>query len=152
MDPEVLKNSVRRQYPAAYKLQILEKADACAQHGELAALLRREGLYSSHLTTWRKQREEGILSGLKPRKRGRKARPQEPIIKYAINLCWIKRPLTSLLVDGNANQPQSAGERHAAISDIDHDRPPLARRPVARQGRICGGWIDLEIIEVVSCL
>ncbi len=79
VDPEVLERPVRRQYPAAYKLRILEEADACTQHGELGALLRREGLYSSHLTTWRKQREEGILSGLKPKKRGRKARPKDPV-------------------------------------------------------------------------
>ncbi|NIL97678.1 MAG: transposase [Planctomycetales bacterium] len=74
-----MERPVRRQYPAAYKLRILEEADACTQHGELGALLRREGLYSSHLTTWRKQREEGILSGLKPKKRGRKARPKDPV-------------------------------------------------------------------------
>ena len=49
------------------------------EHGEVGALLRREGLYSSHLTTWRRQREAGILSGLKPKQRGRKANPIHPL-------------------------------------------------------------------------
>jgi transposase len=52
----------------------LEEADRC-EPGEIGALLRREGLYSSHLTTWRRQREAGALAGLTPRKRGRRAQP-----------------------------------------------------------------------------
>ena len=79
VDPEVLEKPIRRRYTAEYKLRILDEADTCTQHGELGALLRREGLYSSHLRTWRKQRKEGILNGLKPKKRGRKARPKDPV-------------------------------------------------------------------------
>ena len=52
-DPEVTARHVRRRFTTAYKLAILRKADACTRHGELGALLRREGLYSSHLITWR---------------------------------------------------------------------------------------------------
>ena len=71
-DPEVSTRAKRRTFTAAYKRRILEEADGCTEHGEMGALLRREGLYSSHLTTWRRQREAGELAGLKPKKRGRK--------------------------------------------------------------------------------
>jgi hypothetical protein len=54
----------------------LQEADACTHSGEIGALLRREGLYSSHLNTWRYQRARGELQGLTPAKRGRKADPQ----------------------------------------------------------------------------
>ncbi len=75
-DPEVLEKGRRRTFTAKYKLHILEQADRCTEAGQVGALLRREGLYSSHLTDWRRQRESGALSGLAPRKRGRKANPQ----------------------------------------------------------------------------
>lgn len=74
-DPEVLERPRRRKFPAKYKLQMVEEADACTRQGEIGALLRREGLYSSHLTTWRRLRDSGALAGLTPRKRGRKANP-----------------------------------------------------------------------------
>ena len=74
-DVEVSEKPVRRRYSAAYKLRILEEADACRENtGELGALLRRKGLYSSHLNTWRRQRRERTLAGLSPKKRGRKSR------------------------------------------------------------------------------
>ena len=75
-DPEVVPRAKRRQFSAKYKLRILTEADQCSQRGEIGALLRREGLYSSHLTTWRKQRDRGQLQGLSPKKRGRKPDPQ----------------------------------------------------------------------------
>ena len=78
-DPEVAEKPVRRRFAAAYKLKILEEADQCIQPGELGTLLRREGLYSSHLRTWKQQREEGALHGLAPRKRGRKAKRKDPL-------------------------------------------------------------------------
>jgi transposase len=65
----------RRRFTAEYKRRILQEAEACTQPGEVGALLRREGLYSSHLTTWRRQRTRGELQGLTPAKRGRKADP-----------------------------------------------------------------------------
>lgn len=72
-DPEVLPKAKRRTFTATYKLWVLEEADKCReQPGQIGALLRREGLYSSHLTTWRRQREAGQMAGLKPQKRGRK--------------------------------------------------------------------------------
>jgi transposase-like protein len=75
-DPEVVVKAERRHFSAEYKRRVLQEADACAQPGEVGALLRREGLYSSHLTTWRQQRRRGELHGLTPAKRGRKADPQ----------------------------------------------------------------------------
>ena len=74
-DPEVVVKPERRHFTAEYKRRILHEADACMQRGEVGALLRREGLYSSHLTTWRRQRTHGELHGLTPAKRGRKADP-----------------------------------------------------------------------------
>ena len=71
-DPEVPVKAKRRTFSAVYKLRILEEADNCREPGEVGALLRREGLYSSNLTKWRRQREAGGLDGLKPKKRGRK--------------------------------------------------------------------------------
>jgi transposase len=77
--PEVPEKPVRRRFAAEYKLRILAEADACRERGSLGELLRREGLYSSHLGTWQKQREEGVLAGLAPRRRGRKAKPKNPL-------------------------------------------------------------------------
>lgn len=78
-DPEVQENPRRRTFTAAYKLKILEAADNCSKPEERGALLRREGLYHSHLLTWRKQRKAGQISGLSPRKRGRRAVPINPL-------------------------------------------------------------------------
>ena len=75
-DPEVVVKPKRRQFTAEYKRRILQEAEACTQPGEVGALLRREGLYSSHLTSWRHQRQRGELQGLTPAKRGRKSDPQ----------------------------------------------------------------------------
>jgi transposase-like protein len=72
-DPEVVAGPKRRTFTAEYKLRILAEADAAAAHpGAIGALQRREGLYSSHLVTWRREREAGILKGLTPRQRGPK--------------------------------------------------------------------------------
>lgn len=71
-DPEVVPVAKRRQFSAEYKLRILEEADQCQERGQIGALLRREGLYSSHLTRWRQQRSDGQLQGLTSKKRGRK--------------------------------------------------------------------------------
>lgn len=72
-DPEVPAKAQRRRYSVDYKLQILDEADRATQPGEVAALLRREGLYSSHLAAWRKQRREGTLAS-GGQKRGRKGK------------------------------------------------------------------------------
>ena len=72
-DPEVTPPIRRRRFTVTYKQGILEEAERCTQPGELGALLRREGLYASHLTRWRAQRRAGQLE---PQRRGRKADPQ----------------------------------------------------------------------------
>jgi transposase len=77
-DPEVESKAKRRQYSAAYKRHILNEADKGGP-GAIASLLRREGLYSSHLTTWRRQRESGEIAGLEPHKRGKKPVPKNPL-------------------------------------------------------------------------
>ena len=79
-DPEVVVEAKRRRFTAEYKLRILAEADAAAaQPGGIGALQRREGLYSSHLVTWRRERQAGMLQGLTPHKRGPKSKrnPQE---------------------------------------------------------------------------
>jgi len=63
---------------------VLREADACRGEGEIGALLRREGLYSSHLTTWRRQREGGALAGMRARKRGPKGRAEDPRVKQLV--------------------------------------------------------------------
>ncbi len=76
-DPEVLPKAERRQFSADYKLRVLAEADRCSEPGQIGALLRREGLYSSHLSKWRQQRERGALG----QQRGRKADPQTAELK-----------------------------------------------------------------------
>jgi transposase-like protein len=76
MKTEVVAKSKRRQYPAEYKLRILREVEACKGSGEVGALLRREGLYSSLVSKWREQRERGSLTGLSGQKRGPKVDPQ----------------------------------------------------------------------------
>jgi len=69
---EVVAKAQRRRFTAAYKRRILQEAERCTKPGEVGALLRREGLYSSHLTTWRAARARGELAGLEGRRRGPK--------------------------------------------------------------------------------
>jgi len=78
-DPEVAEKKPRRNFTAKYKLEVLKKADACTEPGQLGELLRAEGLYSSNLTTWRRQRDEGLLDALSPKKRGRKEKEKNPL-------------------------------------------------------------------------
>jgi transposase len=73
-NPEVVEHTRRRQFTAAYKVRILQEADACCEPGQVGALLRREGLYSSHLTYWRQERDRGLLAALAPHRRGRPTR------------------------------------------------------------------------------
>ena len=77
-DPEVSEQAKRRRFSAEYKLRILRDADACKGDGDVAALLRREGLYSSLLSSWRRQRDEVAGVGLAAIKRGRKGKLEDP--------------------------------------------------------------------------
>lgn len=82
---EVVVKAKRKRFTATEKLRILREVDACQGSGEVGALLRREGIYSSYLTTWRRQRERGELDGLSPHKRGPKPNPE------AIELAKLRR-------------------------------------------------------------
>jgi transposase-like protein len=77
-ETEVTAKAQRRRFTAAEKLRVLREADRCTKPGELSAVLRREGLYSSHLSTWRAARSRGEPAGLTPRARGPKAKPVDP--------------------------------------------------------------------------
>ncbi len=76
---EIVAKPTRRRYTAEYKLGVLREADGCTRPGEIGALLRREGLYSSTLTHWRKQRQKGELGGLSPKKRGPLPKEKNPL-------------------------------------------------------------------------
>ena len=80
-DPEVVAKPTHRRFTAAYKLRILEETDGCSEPGEVGPIVRREGLYSSHLTAWRKAGREGSLKGLTPKRRGRKPTRRNPLQK-----------------------------------------------------------------------
>lgn len=82
---EVVAKAKRKRFTATEKLRILREVDTCQGTGEVGGLLRREGIYSSYLTTWRRQREAGQLDGLAPRKRGPKPDP------HAIELAKLRR-------------------------------------------------------------
>jgi len=77
-ETEVSSRATRRRFSAEYKRKILREAAEAKERGELGALLRREGLYSSHLAKWREQAENGEISGLTPKKRGPKPRVVDP--------------------------------------------------------------------------
>ena len=96
-DVEVPQRPVRRSFLADYKLQILRQADACTQSGQVGELLRREGLYSSHLRTWRAQRQQGTLDALAPKKRGRKPHDNDPLIEENRRLERVNKRLVERL-------------------------------------------------------
>ena len=76
-DPEVPEKTARRKFTAAYKLRILKEADGCTEFGQIASLLRREGIYSSSLSLWRRQAAQGLI----PKKRGPVARKADPLVR-----------------------------------------------------------------------
>ena len=79
-DPAVLEKPLRRRFSVEYKMQVLREADHAAAAGQLGVLLRREGLYSSHLTTWRLQRDQGSLAALADKRRGPKPNPDATLL------------------------------------------------------------------------
>lgn len=89
-DPEVRPKAKRRQFTAEYKKRILDEADACTTPTQRGALVRREGLYSSHLNSWRRQRDQGILDGLTPKKRGVKP------VQLALENAQLRRQIEQL--------------------------------------------------------
>ncbi len=136
---------VRRRFSAEYRLRIVEEADRCREPGEIGRLLRREGLYRSHLSTWRKARRRGALQGLTPRKRGPKPATSHPlgaqVRRLEAQVARLEKELatahTILEVQGNV-----AGLLGFSLRDgKDCGWPPLpsldrsaSRRPVGRWG------------------
>jgi len=96
-EPEVQEKPVRRRFTASYKLQLLQQADACNQFGDIGRLLRREGLYSSHLVRWRRQRNKGMLNGLSSKTRGHKAAKRNPLLPEVERLERENKKLTNRL-------------------------------------------------------
>src|SRR6266511_417388 len=118
-DVQVAAKPRRRTYTAEYKRRILKEADACATPGAVGALLRREGLYSSHLVVWRRARGRGELAGLAPKKRGRKPTPVDPRDR---KLAELERQLTEMT--GRA-------QRAEALVDAQKNLAALLGRPGA---------------------
>ena len=101
-DPEVVATSRRRQFTSGDKRRILDAADRCTQPGEIGALLRKEGIYSSHLTTWRRQRAADERAALAPQKRGRKADPVQTEDRRVLQLTQENDRLRRKLAQANA--------------------------------------------------
>jgi transposase-like protein len=117
----------RRRFTAQYKLDILRQADLSREPGSLGALLRLEGLYSSNLTTWRRQREEGTLAALKPKQRGRKAAAPNPVALENERLRKENTRLTrrlqqaELIIDVQKKVSQILGITLATPPEIEND-------------------------------
>ena len=118
-DVQVAAKPRRRTYTAEYKRRILTEADACTTPGAIGALLRREGLYSSHLVQWRRARGRGELAGLTPKPRGRKAPPVDPRDR---KIAELERQLAAMT--GRA-------ERAEALVDAQKNLAALLGRPGA---------------------
>jgi len=101
-DPEVVPKAERRRFSADYKQRILQEAAACTQPGEVGALLRREGLYSTHLSAWRRERERGALETLRARRRGRKPDPTQGLRQQIAELAAEKTRLQERLRQAEA--------------------------------------------------
>ena len=112
----------RRKFTAKYKIRILEEADASTEPGQIGALLRREGLYSSHLNTWRRQRENGLLKAMAPKKRGCRRKEKNPLADEVARLENENRQLKEKL-----RKAETIIEVQKKISDlltIDQDLSP----------------------------
>ena len=118
-ETEVVAKARRRRFTAAEKLRVLREADRCTKPGELSALLRREGLYSSHLSTWREARRRGELAGLTPRARGPKAKPVDP------------RDKTIAELERETRRLQARLERAEGLIELQKEVAQLLGNPLA---------------------
>ena len=103
---EVVAKATRRRFTVDYKVKVLKEADLCQKPGEVGALLRREGLYSSHLSVWRAARDRGEIAGLTPKKRGPKHLPPDP------------RDLQMVALARETQRWKARAERAEALVDI----------------------------------
>ena len=122
-ETEVLAKARRRRFTAAEKLHVLREADHCTKPGEVSALLRREGLYSSHLATWRAARRRGELAGLAPRARGPQSKPVDPRDK---KLAEQAREIARL---------QARLERAEGLIELQTKGAQLLGNPLPRDGK-----------------
>lgn len=122
---EVVAKPTRRRFTAEYKRRILREADACTEPGAIGALLRREGLYSSNLTTWRAQRARGELTGLTPKKRGPAPKPTNPL---ATKVAALEREVTRYKV--RAERAEALVELQKKVAELlGPARPPANGKP-----------------------
>ena len=122
---EVLAKPVRRRFTVEYKRRIVKEADSCKGAGDVGALLRREGLYSSHLSAWRAARDRGELSGGSPKKRGPAPKPVDPRDKQIVELQRENRKLAK-----RAERAEALVEVQKKVSEllgIQLDRPDEKR-------------------------
>ncbi len=113
-NPEVCADpKARRRFTAAYKLRILQQSDSFTEPGQMGAFLRKEGIYSSNLRTWRRQREKGILDSLTPKKRGRKEMDKNPLSETVAKLQKENQRLM-----GQLDKAQAIIEVQKKISEI----------------------------------
>ena len=105
--------ATRRRFTAEYKLRVLQEADACTEPGEIGTLLRREGLYPSHLCLWRKQRRARELSGLTPARRGLVPKATNPLAAKVAALEQETRWLTA-----RADRAEALVELQKKVSEI----------------------------------
>ena len=120
-DAEVTAKARRRTFTAQYKLDILDAVEAARESGKIGALLRREGLFSSHLTKWNAQRRAGALTGLAPRRRGPKVEPPNPLAKRNAELERENRRLQRRLAQSEAII--DIQKKVAALLGIPLDQP-----------------------------
>ena len=123
-ETEVVAKARRRRFTATEKLRVLKEADGCTRPGELGALLRREGLYSSHLSAWRAARQRGELAGLTPRPRGPKVKPVDPRDR---KLAEQAREITRL---------QARLERAEGLIEVQKKVSQLLGIPLASDGKV----------------
>ncbi len=115
---EVSAKAKRRIFTLEFKRRILREADACTKPGEIGALLRREGLYTSHLSAWRAARERGEIAGLSPKKRGRRPKPLDP---QARRLKELERELARLRA--RAERAEALLELQKKVAQLLGSRP-----------------------------
>ncbi len=116
---EVLAKAERRRFPLEYKRRILKEVDACRRPGEIGALLRREGLYWSHLATWRAARARGELNGSVAKKRGPQAKPEHPDSKRLLQLERENRRLRA-----RAERAEALVELQKKVAALFENSPP----------------------------
>jgi len=117
---EVVAKASRRRFTGEYKRKILREADACTEPGAIGALLRREGLYSSYLTTWRAQRARGELAGLTPKRRGPAPKPKDP---WAAKVAALERAVS---------REKARADRAEALVELQKKVAELLGTPLAQ--------------------